>query len=184
RPARHLAGDAEPGIAEQGAELVQAQPRVREGLREQVEAAGHQPAAEQRHHQAGHRAGGRRGEHAAPVPGRAPAEGAEPDAEADRAAEQQAFHRPGDVAGRAAEQQVEGVQPKELDDAADQQAAERTAGDGPAVGGPGSRVLAAMPALTPAPPTSATTMHRHTITRTIETAPMPGCSGWLAPRKP
>src|SRR5690606_22568497 len=50
--------------------------------------------------------------------------------------------------------------------------------------GPGSSADAAMPALTPAPPATAATIVRHTITSSIETAPMPGASGCEAPTKP
>ena len=50
--------------------------------------------------------------------------------------------------------------------------------------GPGNNVDVAIPMLTPAPPASAATMVRHTITSSIDTAPMPGASGCEAPANP
>jgi DHA2 family multidrug resistance protein len=125
---RHRADRPEPALAEQAADLVEPQPRLREAAGEQVEAAAHQPPADQRDDDPRDAAGQRGGRHPAPERSRPPRQ---PGAEADRAAEQRPFDPAGNVPRRLAEQKVERVEPEQLDRAADDQPAERAAGDAP-----------------------------------------------------
>jgi hypothetical protein len=98
---------------------------------EQIEAASHQPTAEQGNDGAG---GGaeQAGRQYAP-PQRMRATASEPGTQSDGAAEQHTLERPGDVAGRLTQQQAEGIEPQQLDDGAHDQPAQGAPGDAPAL---------------------------------------------------
>ena len=149
---------------------------------EQVEAAAHQPPAEQRDEDAGAAAGKAGDGNAAPKRARRVA-AREPGAKADRAAEQHAFGRPGDVARRAAEQEVERVEAEQLDERADDQ----PAGAPPAMLH-GRRAARARRGDAEADAGAADQRHQRWSARAAPAAPRPrpcpAASGCEAPAKP
>ena len=94
------------------------------------------------------------------------------------------FERAGDVARRMADEQAERI---ELEQLGRMPPTIRPPSAPPPLSGPPKRSgvpRRTMPKATPAPPIRATRIVRLSSTRRTDAAPMPGCSGCEAPRKP